>query len=139
MATPQPAIVGGRPSSPSPANAAAATALAIPAPPDPPPLHYLHQELPLPLVNPSPYSILIETHCGGKLTLSPKPPSAAELAAGDSLHLRLPCDHRKDRLGVADPSLLLDAREKTPFAGDDHRMPRLCSGREEEGVGTGQT
>ena len=69
----------------------------------------------------------------------PEAPSAEELAAGDSLHLRRPCDHRKDRLGVADPSVLLDAREKTSFAGDDRRMPRLCSGREEEGVGTGQT
>ena len=69
----------------------------------------------------------------------PEAPSAVELAAGDSLHLRRPCDHRKDRLGVADPFLLLDARKKTPFAGDDRRTPRLCSGREEEGVGTGQT
>ena len=69
----------------------------------------------------------------------PEAPSAAELAAGDSLHLRRPCDHRKDRLGVEDPYLLLDAREETPFAGDDRRTPRLGSGREEEGVGTGQT
>ena len=50
-----------------------------------------------------------------------------------------PYDHKEDCLGVADPSLHPDAREEPPFAGDDRRTPRLCSGREEEGVGTGQT
>ena len=69
----------------------------------------------------------------------PEAPSTVELAAGDSLHLRRPYDHREDRLGVADPSLHLDAREEPPFAGDNRRTPRLCSGREEEGVGAGQT
>ena len=64
---------------------------------------------------------------------------AAELAAGDSLRPLRPFDYREDRLGVADPSLHLDAREEPPFASDDRRMSRLCSGREEEGVGTSQT
>ena len=82
---------------------------------------------------------MIGNHIRPKITLFPEAPSAAELAAGDSLHLRRPCDHRKDRLGVAEPFLLLYAREKTPFAGNDRRTPRLGSGREEEGVGTGQT
>ena len=80
---PQPEIVGRRPSSPSPATAATATAPAIPAPPEPPPLHSLHQKLPLPLVNPSPCSILIGTHCGRKITLPDdhRPPRSSPPAA----------------------------------------------------------
>ena len=93
------------------------------------PLQSLHQDLSLPLASATPRSILVGDHRSPKITLSP---------SGDSLHLRRPCDHRKDRLGVADPSLLLDACEKMPFAGDDRRTPRLCSGREEEGVGIGK-
>ena len=66
-------------------------------------------------------------------------PSATELAAGDSLHARRPCDHRKDRLGVTDPSLRSNAREETPFAGDDRRTPRLGSGQRKRREKTSQT
>ena len=66
-------------------------------------------------------------------------PSATKLAAGDSLHPRRPCDHRKDRLGVADPSLRSDAHEETPFAGDDRRTPRLGSGQRKRREKTSQT
>ena len=136
---PRPAVEEGKAFFPESGRFGRHQAPAIPSPPVPLPLEYLHQELPLPLASATPRSIWVGDHRSPKINLSPEAPSAAELAAGDFLHLRRPCDHRKDRLGVADPSLLLDAREKTPFAGDDRRTPRLGSGREEEGVGTGET
>ena len=69
----------------------------------------------------------------------PEAPSAAELAAGDSLRPRRPVDHREDRLGVADPSLPLNALEEPPFAGDDHRNPAPARAEEKEGEAIGQT
>ena len=50
-------------------------------------------------------------------------PSAAELAAGDSFHLRRPSDHQGDRLGLASPSLPSDALEEPPFVAGDRLSP----------------
>ena len=91
------------------------------------PLDSLHQELSHPLASTTPRSILAGDHRSPKLAIHPNAPSAAELAAGDSFHPRLPYDHRKDRLGVVDPSLHSDAREEPPNAGEDRQSPRLCS------------
>ena len=65
----------------------------------------------------------------------PEAPSAAELAAGDSLRPRRPVDQRKDRLGVADPSLASDALEEPPFAGDDRQNPAPARVEEKGGRG----
>ena len=100
-------------------------------PPEPPPLHSLRQKPPHPPVNPSPYSILIGNHRRLKTTLPPKLPSAAELAAGDFLHLRRPYDHRENRPSRADPSLPSGAREEQPNAGDDRRSPAPLGQRRE--------
>ena len=121
----------GRSSSSSPATPAAATTLANPAPPAPPPLRSLHQELPHSPANPTPYLILIGSHRRQQITLSPELPSAAELAAGDTLHLRQPRDHRENRPGCADPSLPSGAREEQPNAGDDRRSPAPLGQRRE--------
>ena len=127
-------VPGGSPSS-SPATPAAATAPAHPAPLVPPPLRSLHQEPSHPPVNLFPCLIFIESRRHHKLTLSPKLSSAAELAAGSSLHLQLPCDHREDRTGVADPSPPSGPREEPPFAGVDHRSPASVRPEEEGGGG----
>lgn len=102
---------------------------------------------PLPCFHPPPHdpteppNLLdpLGNHYGRNPQIHRSLPSAAELAADDSLRPHHSLDHREDRLGVADPSLHSDAREEPPFVGDDRRTPRLCSGREEEGWGTGQT
>ena len=54
---------------------------------------------------------------------TPVAPSAAELAAGDSFHLRRPSDHQGDRLGLASPSLPSGALEEPPFVAGDRRSP----------------
>ena len=131
MALPCLAFDPGRSPSSSPATPAAATAPANPAPPVPPPLRSLHQEPSHPPVNSFPCLIFIESRRHHKLTLSPKLSSAAELAAGSSLHLRQPHDHREDRLGRADPSLPSGAREEQPNAGDDRRSPAPLGQRRE--------
>ena len=69
----------------------------------------------------------------------PEASSAAELAAGDLLHLRRPYDHWENRPSHADPSLPSDAREELPNTGEDRRSPRLCSARGRGGSATGQT
>ena len=96
-------------------------------------LHSVHQELSLPLASTTPRSILAGDHRSPKLTIHPNAPSAAELAAGDSLHPRLPYDHRKDRLGVADTFLHSDAHEEPPNAGEDRRSPASVRPEEEGG------
>jgi len=131
MALPCLAFDPGRPPSSSPATPAAATAPANPAPPVPPPLRSLRQELPHPPMNLSHYLILIGNHRRHNVTSPPKLSSAAELAAGSSLHLRQPHDHREDRLGRADPSLPSGAREEQPNAGDDRRSPAPLGQRRE--------
>ena len=121
----------GRPPSSSPATPAAATAPANPAPPVPPPLRSLHQELPHSPVNPTPYLILIGSRRRQQITLPPKLPSAAELAAGDLLLPQQPLDHRENRPSRADPSPPSGAREEQPNAGDDRRSPALLGQRRE--------
>ena len=69
-----------------------------------------------------------------------RPPSAAKLAAGNSLRPHRPVDHRDDRPGVADPSPPSEPREEPPFAGVDRRSPASVRPKEEGGWGTtGQT
>ena len=88
-----------------------------------------------PLAQPAP-PVAPSGPCGAAqlLTFDQRPPEhkkhfitvafpAAELAAGDSFHLRQPINHPKDRLGLAVPSPPLDAREALPFVDGDHRSP----------------
>ena len=131
MALPCLAFDPGRSPSSSPATPAAATAPANPAPPVPPPLRSLHQELPHSPVNPTPYLILIGSHRRQQITLPPKLPSAAELAAGDLLLPQQPYDHRENRPSRADPSPPSGAREEQPNAGDDRRSPAPLGQRRE--------
>ena len=84
-------------------------------------------------MNLSHYLILIGNHRRHNVTSPPKLSSAAELAAGSSLHLQLPCDHREDHTGVADPSPPSGPREEPPVAGDNRRSS--ASARTEEGEG----
>ena len=66
-----------------------------------------------------------------KITLSPKLPSAAELAAGDLLLPQQPLDHLENRPSRADPSPPSGAREEQPNAGDDRRSPAPLGQRRE--------
>ena len=59
--------------------------------------------------------------------------SAAELAAGDSFHLRRPNNRLEDRLGLAVPSPPLDAREALPFVDGDRRSPAPVGQKRGEG------
>ena len=103
----------------------------------------MHQDLPYPPkrhrptpLEPAELPSLPDTarnHHGRNPQIHRSLPSAAELAAGDSLHPRLPYDHRKDRLGVADPFLHTDAREEPPNTGEDRRSPASVRPEEEEG------
>ena len=60
-------------------------------------------------------------------------PSAAELAAGDSFHLRRPSDHQGDRPSLAVPSPPSGAREEPPFVDGDRRRPPPFGQRERGG------
>ena len=66
---------------------------------------------------------MIGNHRHLKTTLPPKLPSAAELAAGDFLHLRRPYDYQSDHLGPLNPLVASAFRTEPPFAGDDRRSP----------------
>ena len=90
-------------------------------------------------MNPFPYSILIGNHRRLKTTLPPKLPSAAELAAGDFLHLRRPYDYRSDHLGPLNPLVASAFQTEPPFAGDDRRSPAPLGQRRETTRATGQT
>ena len=82
-------------------------------------------------MNLSHYLILIGNHRRHNVTSPLKLSSAAELAAGSSLHLRQPHDHRENRSGRADPSLTSGAREEQPNTGDDRRSPAPLGQRRE--------
>ena len=122
---------GSRSSSTSPVSSATAASRLHSAQPELPPLRSLHQEPSHPPVNSFPCLILIGSHRHHKLTLSPKLPFAAELAAGDFLHLQRPYDHRENRPSRADPSPPSGPREEQPNAGDDRRSPAPLGQRRE--------
>ena len=92
-----------------------------------------HQELPRSLAELPSYPTSVGDHRSTKVTSPPWLFSAAELAAGDSFHLRRPINHPEDRLGLAVPSPPLDAREAPPFVDGDRRSPAPIGQKRGEG------
>lgn len=65
-----------------------------------------------------------------------RPPSAAELAAGSSVHPRGRNNHRSNRLDPLSPRVTSVYRAVPPFAGEHRRSPApLSRAEEEEGSG----
>ena len=68
-----------------------------------------------------------------------RPPSAAKLAAGSSIHPRDRNDYQSDRLDPLNPQMASVSRTVPPFTGEHRRSSRLCSARGRGGRATGQT
>ena len=64
-----------------------------------------------------------------KTHFSRRPPSAAELAVGSSIHPRDQNDHRCDRLDPLSPRVTSVSRTVPPFAGEHRRSPAPLTGR----------